>query len=57
MITPEIVEQYFPKALQWATEMEKDILERGQRLPPQSRKDAEPIGIQRIDDVRIDIVD
>jgi uncharacterized protein DUF4157 len=57
MITPETVAQYFPKAVQWANEMEKDILERGQRLSPQSRKDAEGIGIQRIDDVRIAIVD
>ena len=53
MITPEIVEQYFPKAVQWVTEMEKAILERGQALLPQSRKDAEAIGIRRIDDVRI----
>ena len=32
MITPEIVEQYFPKAVQWVTEMEKAILESGHRL-------------------------
>jgi hypothetical protein len=48
MITPQIVAQYFPKAVQWATEMEKAILERGQRLLPQSRKDAEAIGVQRV---------
>ena len=53
MITPEIVEQYFPKAVQWVTKMEKAILECGQALLPQNRKDAEAIGIRRIDDVRI----
>lgn len=53
MITPEIVEQYFPKAVQWVTEMEKAILECGQALLPRNRKDAESIGIRRIDDVRI----
>ena len=57
MITPHIVAQYFPKAVQWATEMEKAILERGQRLPPQSRKDAEAIGIQRADDVRVVVME
>lgn len=53
MITPEILEQYFPKAVQWVTKMEKAILECGQALLPQNRKDAEAIGIRRIDDVRI----
>jgi hypothetical protein len=53
MITPEIVAEYFPKAVQWLTEMQKTILERGQPVSPQSRKDAEEIGIHRVDDVRI----
>jgi len=57
VITPEIVEQYFPKAAQWATEMERAILERGQRLSPQNRKDAEAIGVQRSGDVRILVLD
>jgi hypothetical protein len=52
MITPEIVEQYFPKAVRWATEMEKAILESGHRLSPEHKKDAEVIGIHRVDDVR-----
>jgi len=33
--------------------MEKMIIDRGQRLPPENKKDAEAIGIQRADDVRI----
>lgn len=53
MITPEIVEQYFPKAVQWATEMEKAILESGHRLSPEQRKDAEAIGVLQLDEVRI----
>lgn len=57
MITPETVEQYFPKAVQWATEMEKAILESGQRLLPQNRKDAEAISIRRVGDVRIVVLD
>jgi hypothetical protein len=57
MIAPEIVAQYFPKAVQWATEMEKGILGRGQPLLPQSRKDAEAIGVQRVDDVRIVVME
>ena len=56
MITPEVVEQYFPKAVQWVIEMEKAILECGQKLLPQNRKDAEAIGINRIDDVRIAVL-
>ena len=57
MITPEIIEQYFPKAVQWATEMERAILERGQQLSPQNSKDAEAIGVQRSGDVRILVLD
>jgi hypothetical protein len=57
VITPEIVEQYFPKALQWATEMERAILGQGQQLSPQNRKDAEAIGVQRGGDVRILVLD
>ena len=53
MITPEIVEQYFPKAVQWVTEMEKAILESGHRLSPEHRQDAEAIGVRQLDDVRI----
>jgi hypothetical protein len=53
MISPEIVTQFFPIAVRWVSEMEKAILESGQRLSPQSRKDAEAIGVQRTDDVRI----
>src|SRR5260370_34869097 len=53
MISPEIVTQFFPIAVHWVSEMEKAILESGQRLSPQSRKDAEAIGVQRTDDVRI----
>jgi hypothetical protein len=53
MIAPEIVARYFPIAVRWVTEMEKVVLDRGQRLPPKNRKDAEAIGIQRIDDVRM----
>src|ERR1700751_1795224 len=37
--------------------MEKTILERGQRLPPENKKDAEAIGIRRVDDVRIAVWD
>jgi hypothetical protein len=44
MATPEIVEQYFSKAVQWVTEMEKAILEGGHRLSPEHRKDAEAVG-------------
>jgi hypothetical protein len=57
MVTADIAERYIPKALQWATEMQKDILERGQRLLPENRKDAEAIGIRLIDDVRILLLD
>jgi hypothetical protein len=57
MITPEIVAQFFPRAVHWVTEMEKAILELGQRLSTESRKDAGAIGIQRIDDVRLVILD
>ena len=57
MITPEIVAQYFPKAVQWVAEMQKTILERGHRLLPENRKDAEAIGIRRIDDVRMVVWD
>jgi hypothetical protein len=57
MVTPDIVERYIPKALQWANEMQKDILERGQRLLPENRKDAEAIGIRGIDDVRVLLLD
>jgi hypothetical protein len=53
MITPEAVAKYFPIVVQWVAEMEKVIIDRGQRLPPENRKDAEAIGIQRADDVRI----
>jgi len=53
MITPEAVAKYFPIVVQWVAEMEKVIIDRGQRLPPENRKDAEAIGIQRIDDVRM----
>ena len=53
MISPEIVTQFFPIAVRWVSEMEKAILEGGQRLSPQSRKDAEAIGVRRTDDVRI----
>ena len=57
MITPEIVEQYFPKAVQWVTEMEKAILESGHPLSPEQRKDAEAIGVRQLDDVRIIALD
>ena len=53
MISPEIVTQFFPIAARWVSEMEKAILESGQQLSPQSKKDAEAIGVQRTDDVRI----
>src|ERR1700738_3454999 len=53
MISPEIVTQFFPIAVRWVSEMEKAILESGQQLSPQSRKDAEVIGVRRADDVRI----
>ena len=53
MITPEIVEQFFPKAVQWVTEMEKAILQSGHRLSPEHRKVAEAIGVRQLDDVRI----
>jgi hypothetical protein len=53
MISPEIVTQFFPIAVHRVSEMEKAILERGQQLLPQSRKDAEAIGVRRTDDVRI----
>jgi uncharacterized protein DUF4157 len=53
MIAPEIVARYFPIAVQWVTEMEKVVLDRGRRLPPENTKDAEAIGIQRIDDIRM----
>jgi hypothetical protein len=53
MITPEIVSENFPKAVQWVTEMEKAILKHGQPLLPENRRDAQAIGVQRIDDVRI----
>ena len=53
MIPPEIVTQFFPIAVHWVSEMEKAVLESGQRLSPQSRKDAEAIGVRRTDDVRI----
>jgi hypothetical protein len=51
MISPEIVTQFFPIAVRWVSEMEKAILESGQQLSPQSRKDAEAIGVRRTDDV------
>jgi hypothetical protein len=57
MITPFIVEQYFPKAVQWVAEMERAILESGQPLLPQNRKDAETIGVQQSKDVRILVLD
>jgi hypothetical protein len=57
MIAPEIVARYFPIAVQWVTEMEKVVLDRGQRLTPENRRDAEAIGIQRIDDVRVVALD
>ena len=53
MISPEIVRQFFPIAARWVSEMEKAILESGQQLSPQSKKDAEAIGVRRTDDVRI----
>ena len=53
MITPETVAQYFPIVVNWVTEMEKAILEQGQRLLIENRRDAEEIGIRRVDDVRI----
>jgi hypothetical protein len=57
MITPVIVEQYFPKAVQCVAEMERAILESGQPLLPQNRKDAETIGVQQSKDVRILVLD
>ena len=57
MITPAIVERYFPKAVRWATEMEKAILESGHRLSPAHRKDAEAIGVRQLDGVRIITLD
>jgi hypothetical protein len=57
MIAHEIVAQYFPIAVKWVTEMEKVILDSGQRLMPENRKDAILIGIQRVDDVRILVSD
>jgi hypothetical protein len=53
MISPEIVTQFFPIAVHWVSEMEKTVLESGQRLSPQSRKDAEAIVVRLTDDVRI----
>jgi hypothetical protein len=40
MITPEIIEQFFPKAVEWVTQMEKAILQSGHRLSAEHRKDA-----------------
>ena len=57
MITPAVVEQYFPKTVQWAAEMERAILESGQPLLHQNGKDAEAIGVQRSKDVRILVLD
>jgi hypothetical protein len=57
MMIPEVAERYFPKAVQWVFEMQKVILERCQRLLPENRKDAEAMGIQGIDDVRILVLD
>jgi hypothetical protein len=57
MITPEIVAEYFPKAVQWVSEMEEAILEHGQRLPPEYKKDAAAIGIRKIDDVRVIVLE
>jgi hypothetical protein len=53
VITPETVAKYFPIVVNWVTEMEKAILEQGQRLLIENRRDAEEIGICRVDDVRI----
>jgi hypothetical protein len=53
MISPEIVTQFFPIAVRWVSEMEKAILESGEQLSPQSKKDAEAIGVRRTGDVRI----
>ena len=57
MITSEIIEQFFPKAVQWVTKMEKAILESGHRLSLARRKDAEAIGVRQPDDVRIIALD
>ena len=57
MITPEIIEENLPKVVRWVTEMEKTILQDGQPLSPQNRRDAEEIGVHRIDDVRVIVLD
>ena len=49
--------QYFPIAVKWVIQMENVILDSGQRLMPENRKDAILIGIQRVDDVRILVSD
>jgi hypothetical protein len=57
MISSETVTQFFPIAARWVSEMEKAILESGQQLSPQGKKDAAAIGVRRTDDVRIIVVD
>jgi hypothetical protein len=57
MIAPEIVVRVFPKAVQWATEMQEDILEHGQRLLLENRRDAEAIGVRWVDTVRFVVLD
>ena len=52
-ITPEIISRYFPQLASWIAGMERAILEKGQPLFPINKKDAEAIGIHRIEDVKI----
>jgi hypothetical protein len=57
MITPETIEENLPKVVRWVTEMEKAILQDGQPLSPQNRKDAVEIGVHRVDEVRVIVLD
>jgi hypothetical protein len=52
-LTPEIVRRFFPSAVAWVTEMERNILQKGISLSPEYKKDAAAVGIAKIDDIRL----
>jgi hypothetical protein len=57
LLTPEIVSRLFPELVSWVTLLEEEILQKGQPLLSENRRDAEAIGIQQIDAVRVVVVD
>ena len=53
MITSEEVNRNFPKLVEWVTQNERICMETGEQLSSEGARDAQAMGVEKIDTVRI----